>query len=124
MMVDFAIQGVIYAALVGIADGNVFDRVPAKQSLPYIYIGQDDFESVYDSADLTECTIEVHAFATTRDEVKLIAGQIRSALDTQLTIPGHLVFEWSYESTRYITDPDGLTEHAVLEFRYLVGATE
>lgn len=124
MMIDFAIQGVIYAALVGIADGNVFDRVPAKQSLPYIYIGQDDFEADYDSADLTECTVEVHAFASTRDEVKLIAGQIRAALDAQLVIPDYLVLEWSYESTRYITDPDGLTEHAVLQFRYLVGATD
>lgn len=123
-MIDYEIQGVVYSALANIADGDVFDRVQDGQTLPYLYIGQDDFEADYDSADLTECSVEVHAFATTRDEVKLIAGQIRAALDVQLTIPGYLVYEWSYESTRYITDPDGLTEHAVLSFRYLVGATD
>lgn len=123
-MIDYEIQGVVYTALSAIAGGNVFDRVPDGQTLPYLYIGQDDFSADYESADLTECTVEVHAFASTRDEVKLIAGQIRTALDKRLTIPGHLVYEWSYESTRYITDPDGLTEHAVLEFRYLVGATD
>lgn len=124
MIIDFEIQGVVFAALSAIAGGNVFDRVPAKQALPYLYIGADEFAADYDSADLTECTIEVHAFAATRDELKTIAGQIRTALDKKLTIPGHLVYEWSYENTRYFTDPDGLTEHAVLEFRYLVGATE
>lgn len=123
MMVDYEIQGVIYTTLSAMAGGNVFDRVPAKQPLPYLCIGQDEFAADYDSADLTECTIEVHAFAATRDEVKLLAGEIRTALDKQLTIPGHLVYEWSYESTRYMTDPDGLTEHAILEFRYLVGST-
>jgi hypothetical protein len=123
-MIDFEIQGVVYQALSSIAGGNVFDRVPAKQPLPYLYIGQDEFSADYDSADLTECTIEVHAFASTRDDVKLLAGQIRTALDKKLIIPGHLVYEWSYEDTRYFTDPDGLTEHAALSFRYLVGATE
>lgn len=56
-------------------------------------------------------------------KAEAIAGAARSALVTDLTLDGHKVDEWEFEGDRPVSDPDVLTEHRNVRFRYLTSAT-
>ena len=124
---SYALQKSVYDALVasGVASSRVFHRVPQGTPLPYIHIGHDQIITDYIAgADFNDCTVTIHAFAKAAPELKLIVGLIRNALDRQITLVGFGVHEWGLERVEYMTDPDGLTEHAVLEFRYYILASD
>ena len=103
------------------------DRGEAR--FPHIVIGQDQVigdDTVCGEA--SEVSVTVHAYAResrpseTRAKCKAIAGAIRAALTRKLTLVGHVMDDWTFESARHLTDPDGLTAHAVLDFTYLTSA--
>lgn len=98
----------------------VFHRVPENQPVPFVVIGDDQILADYDAADFSECHVIVHVFASSMPELKLIVAKVRAALDQHIEIEGFDTAEAQFMSTRYMTDPDGATEHAVIEFQYLV----
>ncbi|HEY0011558.1 MAG TPA: DUF3168 domain-containing protein [Allosphingosinicella sp.] len=119
---SYAIQKAVYDALIaaGAANSRVYHRVPDGAPLPYVHIGQDQIFAAYEAGEFSECHVVVHGFAETMPGLKLLVGTIRDALDKPLTLVGFDCHEATYESTRYMTDSSGLTEHAVVEFVYMV----
>lgn len=113
----------LYTLSATMADGS-------QAKFPHIIIGQDQV-----LGDDTECgssseiitTIHIYAReATPADSRKLckqIAGRVRTVLTAKLTITGHVMDDWMFESIQHLTDPDALTAHAVITHSYLTTAS-
>ncbi|MDO1559824.1 DUF3168 domain-containing protein [Brevundimonas sp. 2R-24] len=121
----YALQKAVVVALkgAGVCAGRVYDRVPTPVTFPFVQIGNDSFSEAYDlGADFTECDVTVHVYsrAVGKPELKTITSAVRAALDQALSLDSFAMAEARFTGSRYFTDPDGLTEHAVLTFEYLV----
>ena len=116
----------VYAALIAseVADEKVFHTVPPKMPLPFVHIGDNIIESEYDCGPHSRCSVYVSAFASTKPEAMQMAGLIREALDWDLTVEGFHVAEAYLVDSRFITEPNGMTSHVLLEFEYLLIPTE
>lgn len=132
---SWALQKAIYSALTehvgvsAIVGDRVYDQVPAGQrstaDFPYVTLGADQIVPLANTcSDPSECHAQVDAWsrsaAGSKLEVKLLAGQIRDALDRELTVPGFQVRAWACASILYLREPDGLTERATLAFSYVL----
>jgi hypothetical protein len=116
------------SALHAILGDRVYDAVPLPATYPYINVGEghvigDDSE---ECADASEIYIQVHAWS--RDtlgytQVKRIADGICIALNAKPSLSGFVVTACQWTQTQYLTDPDGQTRHAMVEFRYLISPT-
>jgi hypothetical protein len=130
---NLAIQGAIVAALkadsavkalIGPTTARVYDRVPANVTYPYVRVGPG--QTVGDDNpcfDASEVNAEVHVWsnAVGFPECKQIAAAVRRVCRQTFDLsPNFAVTEVEYVTTRYLDAPDGLTSHAVVEFRYLV----
>lgn len=127
-MIGSALQKAIFAKLneaTAIASGRIYDRVPADPTFPYITIGD---EQVLDDGntcdDGWEVFTDVHIWSRpttgSKVEVKDLLASVVSRLNTILTVTGFTVVIHALENSRVFRDPDGLTEHAVLTFRYVL----
>jgi hypothetical protein len=103
---------------------TVYDSVPANAAFPYVSIGP--VTSVQDDADCIdgmEITIQVDVWsrAVGVGEAGRITDTVRRALhraEFELTENALVMIE--HTNSRRLRDPDGLTLHAVIEFRALV----
>lgn len=114
------------AATIAIVSTRIWDRVkldPNPADFPYVRVGEDQ-----DIADLAECIdgselfLTLHAFsrAVGKPEVKRLAGAVKRALhERDLDIDDNRLVIFEHDQTLFLTDPDGLTEHAVIRFRAL-----
>jgi hypothetical protein len=127
-MIGDELQRAIYAALTAapaLAGGNVFDQVPENEPFPHITIGD---EQVID--DSTTCQAgwelhtDVHCWSRPVDgskgEVKRIAASVATRVTAIASISGLSLVSIAHETTRVFRDPDGKTEHAVVNFRALI----
>lgn len=124
-----ALQGAILAALNADSDvtdlvsDRIYDRIPKVPTFPYIRLGQDqDIDDGTDCTDASEIFATIDAFSrgVGKPEVKRIAGAVRRALhDADLSLTDNALVLIKYEDTIYRTDPDGLTEHAIIRFKAL-----
>lgn len=133
---SLALQGAIVAALQGavavtsLVGDRIYDQVPRPvppatgPTFPYITVGDgqvlgDDTE---DCGDGSEVVLQIDAWsrAIGYPQVKQIAAAIRSALKIVPTLSGFDVSVVEYVQTQFLRDPDGLTRHAALTFRYLI----
>lgn len=104
---------------------RVYDHIPPNPAFPYVTIGEgqvlaDDTE---DCGDGSEVFVSIHAWsrAVGFPEVKALAGQVRTLLrTTSPVLAGFTVSVAEYVQTQFLRDPDGKTQHAVVEFRYLI----
>lgn len=103
---------------------------PIDARYPHIVIGED--QVIGDDTDCASsseviCTIHVWAReaqpADSRLRAKRIAAAVRVALNTELTLTGHVVDDWSFDEIRHMTDADGLTAHSVVTLSYATTAT-
>lgn len=106
---------------------RVFDKVPAGAAFPYVSLGPlqvlPDKAGCIDGAELFQ-QIDVWSREAGYPEVKKIAAAIVVKLDDQpLSVVGHDVVVFEHSDTRYLRDPDGLTSHAVINFRSLIFPT-
>lgn len=101
---------------------------PAGATYPYVVIGEDQI-----SDDATACAASSEAFTTVhawarpdgavqdaRIQAKRMAAAVRDAL---VALPGVAGFDLvlaEFETTRHLTDPDGLTAHSVISHRFLL----
>jgi hypothetical protein len=102
---------------------RVYDRVPPALGLifPYIRIGEDsEIIDDLDCADFHEITAIVHVFSRQIGKVDLknIAGAVRTCLKAGFPVTPYDMMDARFLRTRFLTDPDGLTEHAHLEFTF------
>lgn len=98
---------------------------PVGSPFPYILIGEDQvIGDDIECGPASEVAVTVHVYAregtpaASRLKAKAVAGAVRKALTAQLTLVGHVMIDWTFESTRHLTDPDGLTAHSVLNLSY------
>lgn len=117
-------QGGALPAEVG---GRVFDKVPADAAFPYVSLGPlqvlPDKAGCINGAELFQ-QIDVWSRASGYPEAKKIAVAIVAKLDDQpLNVEGHDAIVFEHSDTRYLRDPDGLTSHAVINFRSLIFPT-
>lgn len=127
---SYALQAAVIPRLKGnsgvsaLVAARIYDEVPTAASFPYITVrgGQvtgDDNEC----ADVSEVFFQIHAWAIppgAGSSVKKIAGAIRDAMKAPLTLAGFDVQVQEYQQTQWLDDPDGLTRHAMVEFRFII----
>jgi hypothetical protein len=102
---------------------RVFDAVPAGAVFPYITLGggQQNGDDI-DCADISETFFQIHGWSRSVGwpEAKNIARAIRDALKAPLAITGFDIQIQEYQQTQLLDDPDGLTRHAMVEFRFII----
>lgn len=134
-----AIQNAIEAALrgsaavkvaMGLASARVYTLIAPVDAtgnalFPHIIIGEDQIiGDDIECGEASDVAVTVHVYAraatpaATRLQAKAIAGAVRAALAAKLTLVGHEMIDWTYETTRHLTDPDGLTAHSVVSLEY------
>lgn len=124
------LQGAIVAALKGSAPvtaliGNrVYDRVPSGAAFPYVSLGPVD-ELTEDADCVVGLDIDLQIDCWSREigtvEVKRVADAVRRTLnDAALSLTDNGLVYIVHVQTRTITDPDGLTSHAVMTFNSFV----
>ena len=127
-MIGGARQRAIYAALASapaVADGRVYDRPPAPKvrMFPDITIGDEQvIEDGTTCGDGWLVYADVHIWSQPESgsklEAKDLAPAVVARLDAPLAVAGFRVIDQGVESARTIRDPDGITEHGILTFRY------
>lgn len=128
---SLALQGAIVARLKNVAAGlsslistRVYDRVPADAAFPYVEIANG--QEVADDAECLpglEVFLDVHVWSRAFGavECRQIAGLVRDALhDVALTVTGWKLVDLKHRTTRFLSDPDGITTHAVVTVRALI----
>lgn len=139
-----ALQAAIVAALkadsslTGLIAGRVYDRIPNLHQFPYIRVGDsdEDLPDLADCIDGSEIFSTLHAFSRPQEdatnatqprgkvEVKRIAGAAKRAIHgANLSLEDNRLILIEHYRTVFLTDPDGLTEHAIIMFRALTEPT-
>jgi hypothetical protein len=128
------LQGAIIAALKGtspaIAADRIYDHVPRgtngaiTASFPFVA-----FANWQEVTDDVLCipgaevfvTIDVWSRGVGMVEAHRIAAEVKAALhDAELSLTDNALVLIEHETTRTFRDPDGITSHAVLDFRAFV----
>ncbi|MCO6386237.1 DUF3168 domain-containing protein [Aliihoeflea sp. 40Bstr573] len=124
-MIGAQLQDAIRDRLVAqnITGGRIYDRIPPNAVFPYVAIG--DEQSIDDGdqcADIFEVYVDLHVWsrADGRYEAKEVGEAIRKALAADLTVADYHIILSEFENARILDDPDGLTTHGVITFRYLL----
>lgn len=102
------------------AGQRVYDRAAPSASFPYIELGDEVSVNESDQcAELFDVSLDLHVWSRSvgKVEAKQIGEAVRQALSADIAVDDYHVIEQTIESGRVITDPDGLTAHAVLTFR-------
>lgn len=109
-----------YAPLTALIGSRVYDNVPANAAFPYVSMGPE--QVLQDDADCIESfeisfQIDAWSQAVGFPEVKRVAEEVRVSLhDYELPLVDNALITLTHRQTRIFRDPDGLTNHAALEF--------
>jgi hypothetical protein len=104
---------------------GVFDHVPDKQAYPYVTVGEaietpDNTFGRNGHQDLFTFHVwsQKHGFAECYDIVNSIMGLLD---DFQLVVqtPNHTTVSLQHEDTNSMRDPDGITRHVIVRFRWI-----
>lgn len=110
--------------LMALVQDRVFDDVPPVAGFPRITYGDEDV-----SADDFDCVVShvvflpIHIWSTKigKPECKEIAGMVRNILhEEELSLDGFALLSLHHDTTRYLRDPDGKTNHGIVTFRAMI----
>jgi hypothetical protein len=127
MSATLELQGAIVPLLkagVEAAGGRVFDRVPSDAAFPYLSLGY--WQETPDDADCIEGAeifgrVDCWSRAVGKAEALRLADAVRAALnDAAITLTDNALVLIEWIRTDVLSDPDGLTTHAIVEIRALV----
>lgn len=113
-----------FASLTALIGSRVYDNVPQSAVFPYVSFGPK--QSLPDDADcITGFEIFLQIDAWSRGvgfpEVERVAEEVRSAFhEYELPLVDNALVSLTHRQTRLLRDPDGLTNHAAVEFTALV----
>lgn len=111
-----------YAPLTAIVGARIYDEVPTSAAFPYVSLGPTNEVQVdADCIAASEITIQIDVWsrANGAPESLRIAHEVSLALaDLSLTINALSSIE--HRNTRRFRDPDGITNHAVVEMAAVV----
>ena len=124
-MIGPQLQKAIVAALkrASIAGGRVYDSIPAGATFPYVEVAEEQTIDDGDQcADMFDVFTDIHVWsrAVGKVEAKQIGEAVRSAITAPLTVEDYSVILHEFDNARIMTDPDGLTSHGILTFRFLL----
>lgn len=110
-----------------LVDDRIYDQVPPQAVMPYVTIGlvqetSEQIGTVDDDCSYqgVEGIAQIDCWSRTvgYPGVKLIAEACRRAFPTNLpAIPGLALTEFMFDRYQVLRDPDGMTSHAVIEYR-------
>lgn len=107
-----------------LVDGRIYDSVPPAPTFPYVAFGPVDV--IEDDADCINAAavyqqIDAWSRAVGFPEVKRVADAVRNALhgvdDETMPLPVNALVIFEHRQTTTFRDPDGLTNHSVLQFQ-------
>lgn len=105
---------------------------PNRAKFPYIVFGDDQIlDQGLPCGAAFETYVSIRVWArddeggpsVTAVQARTLGGYVRAALNARIPIEGYRVVDHRVESTRHMTDPDGLSALALVEFRYWVEAS-
>ena len=105
---------------------RVYTEVPSNPTFPYISIG--DNQVLPDKADCIDGTeifwqLDGWSRSHTGPEDKQISKAVVAAVDDQaLTVSGYSAIVVELNRVDYLRDPDGITRHVAINFRFLIQA--
>lgn len=109
-----------FSGLAALIANRVYDVPPTPATFPYLSWGPE--QDVQDDAECItgfEISMQIDAWSRTfgLGEAKQIGEQVRLALHNyETTLTTNALVSIEHTSTQYLRDPDGLTNHAVIEF--------
>lgn len=118
---QIAIRQTLKAA--GVADGRVYDDVKRDPVFPYVTLGDEQTNDDSDTCrEFYEQFADVHVFSRAhgRTEAKAVGEAVRQALTEPLSVDQYEVISQQFRTGQVFRDPDGITAHAVLTFRFLL----
>lgn len=127
----FALQESLYSTLINAAPvtafvaDRVYDRIPNNPVYPLIHIGDNQMIGEdFQYCATTEAHVNVHVFSRYAGKAELlqIEAVVRDALEADIVVNGFITDYFLFVTTRLMIDPDGLTEHAVIAFKYSLTA--
>lgn len=124
-MIGAEIQKALYQALAAVMCGRVYDNPPKDPVFPYITIGDDQvLDDSTTCGDGWEVYEDIHIWdrpqKKSKAEVKTLRKSIVAAVMGISSIgDDYELIDISMSSARTIRDPDGLTEHGIITFRFL-----
>jgi hypothetical protein len=126
---SLAVQAAIMAALRAAPEVNalvtnrIYDRVSPKSVMPYISMGPEDWQQTEGVGLLSHTgavQVDIWSEADGKIELKRIANAVQDALHVKnLTLEADSLVLLVHRVTRYLTEADGLTTHAAMDFRAL-----
>lgn len=126
-MVGSEVQKAIYAALVAadVAGDRIYDQPPEDAVFPYVTIGDEQvLDDGTSCGDAWEVFTDVHGWSQpatgSKAEVKDLRAAIVAAVKGISAVSGFSLISVSVDTSRTRRDPDGLTEHDITTFRFLL----
>ena len=106
---------------------RVYDRVPDAPVFPYISYGPETESNEYPDC-IDAASLEIQLDAWSREvgypEVKRIDAAVHAALhDQDIALPVNACCCLYHVNTLFLRDPDGLTNHAVIQLEAYVERT-
>jgi uncharacterized protein DUF3168 len=114
------------AGVQAVVGQRVYDRVPNNPTFPYISLGDNQvLPDKADCIDGTEVFWQIDGWE--RDQTFPMAKQISKAIvaaldDQALTVTGYAAIVVEINTVNYLRDPDGITRHVAVTFRFLIQA--
>jgi len=130
MSPDLELQGAIVARLkadtgiIALVDDRVYETIPIDTPFPYVsYAGSSETEDDADCILGSAISVQIDAWSRTVGfpECKRVCDAVRNALhdiDLELSINALVMIE--HRQIRIFRDPDGLTNHGVIEFEAFI----
>lgn len=111
--------------LMALVQDRVFDDVPPNAGFPRITYGDedmvaDDFDCI--TSHIVFLPVHIWSNKIGKPECKEIAGMVRNILhEEELSLGSAFrLLSLEHDTTRYLRDPDGKTNHGVVTFRAMV----
>ena len=127
MIVAGEIQAAIYEALstAQCCHGRIYDTVPETFSFPYHLIGDEqviDDSSMCGGSNDVFCDIHTYSRPDTgsRAEVKALRRRAHDAIMAISHIEGFRLIGVFLETARNVTDPDNVTKHDIMTFKFQI----
>lgn len=112
------------AAVTALVADRIYDTVPDGATFPYVTAGEgDELSEDADCVTGFDISLDIDVWSRKKGfpEAKQISDAVRSALtEVELSIATNALVYFQHRQTRFLRDPDGLTQHAVLTFEAFV----
>ena len=126
-MIGPAAQKAIWSALTAanVCGGRIYDMPPREAVFPYASIGDEQVIDDSDSCqDGWEVFSDIHVWSRpvsgSKVEVKTEAAAAIAAVLGISSLAGFSLVAVFHETTRFLRDPDGLTEHGIITIKMTV----